>query len=150
MLIRNLTDIDISEVVTMAYAMASESPEYQDFEFSVDKFGDLLEVVLIDPDKLCLVMEDEGKLVGMMIGVVMPHFFSGDRLALDLLVYVAPKYRGRCAGRQLLSRYVAWAKGRDVKQIRLGTTTGIEVERTAKLFGRCGFREIGRVFRHEG
>lgn len=63
-------------------------------------------------------------------------------MAWDLLTYVVPEHRGGL-GIRLIKAYIERAKLLDIDDIHIGVSTGLEPERTGKLYERLGFRHIG-------
>jgi RimJ/RimL family protein N-acetyltransferase len=67
-------------------------------------------------------------------------------------MYVAPRARGKGAGRSLLLAAIEYARAwQDVEQLHLGVTTGAPA--AARLYEAAGFRQWGyqhRAIQHDG
>lgn len=81
--------------------------------------------------------------VGMFIGSLQRFYFSEENGAFDLLWYVRPDARGGTSGVRLLDSFIGWAKDKGVREVRLGVSTGVEVEKTDRVLRRLGFAHVG-------
>ena len=85
--------------------------------------------------------------VGMFMGQLQNYFFGPEVLAVDSLLYVLPEHRSAGVASTLIASYEAWAKSQGASDAILSTTTEIEPGKTARLFEKHGFRQIGFVHR---
>lgn len=131
----------------MCVAMHAESPEYRDNHFSHDKMEDLLDRCVEYPQLLCLLSVQGDEITGMFIGSLSEFFFGDDLITSDLLCYVKPEYRGSRDGYQLLKGYMEWSAEIGANVTKLGITTGITEEKTAKLYKKLGFEYSGSVYK---
>lgn len=87
-----------------------------------------------------------GRLVGMLLGISIPWFFSRQPYATDLMTYA--EHAG--AGRALIKRFVQWAfDERKVPGIELSTSFGGTEEqraRTERVYRSMGFEPVGSYF----
>jgi GNAT superfamily N-acetyltransferase len=91
------------------------------------------------------VSEFEGKIVGLLIGQIDSLFFAKEKFATDLVFYVYPEYRGH--GILLIKRFIKWANNDPkVVDITLQQSSGIDINRTAKLYTKLGFKQVGGCF----
>jgi hypothetical protein len=92
------------------------------------------------------VAEEEGRLVGMLMGVSMPWFFSREPYATDLFVYAEKAG----AGRALVQRFVHWAfEERRVAGVELLTSFGGDARQqrlTEAMYKRLGAERVGSYF----
>tara|TARA_R100000687_G_C6382301_1_gene133227 strand:- start:147 stop:596 length:450 start_codon:yes stop_codon:yes gene_type:complete len=105
-----------------------------------------VQVCVLSAEHLVMVVELDGKIEGVLIGVTHRLWYSKKKQATDLFFYVTVEGIGW--GAKLMRRFISWAKdNRGVKEIMLGTTSGIgDVERTNKLYERMGAVRIGDTF----
>jgi len=90
-----------------------------------------------------LAQNPEGEYVAFFLGMVCPQFFGNDLVANDLAVFVHPDYRGGSYFVRLTHEFEAWAISMGAKEIYLGQSTGINIEKTRTLFERLGYQPIG-------
>jgi GNAT superfamily N-acetyltransferase len=145
-LIRPYAATDLERVLELGAMMHAES-RYASLDFDPDKLVDLSDAVLTNPAYLCLVAEEEGEVVGLIVGYVIPHWFGNDLTSGDLAVYVAPEHRKGMIGVKLVKAYTAWAKSMGVKEPMLGVSAGITPARIGDLYKRLGYTETFVVYK---
>lgn len=147
MIVREMEMADIPEVIRLG-AMMHEESAYHTLDLHPEKIAASCIDVMHRDDMLALVAYQHGGLVGMFGGYMTAPLFSRDLVAWDILCYVHPRHRGSRAFWQMAKRYVEWARGR-AKLVFLTTSTGITAARTADIYQRLGFQQVGGVFRLE-
>lgn len=126
--------------------MHRESPRFSRFQFVDGKVETLIRAMLDNQNTVLFVAEESGfGVIGMFGGVVAEHFFTTDRFATDVAVFVAPQFRGTSAFPRLLQAFEAWAVEMGVREIAPGISTEVSPERTLALYERKGFRLSGSM-----
>jgi len=147
MKIREMTHEDVQYAASLGAAMHKES-WFRDFDFDETKARSIWDFKVARPDRWCLfVAEDDNKIIGVFAGVAHEHFFGNHLVSSDLILYVDPEHRGGSAAPRLIKAYEEWAKKIGAKDITIGVSTGVQEERTAKLFEKLGFGHRAYVFR---
>jgi GNAT superfamily N-acetyltransferase len=140
---------DIQTLVEMG-AKAHKESAYNVMSYSPERCIDLGKQILTHPDfMLCSVVEKNEQIIAFLMAECCPAYFSDEKTASDLLVYVLPEHRGSRAFLLLCLDYVAWAKRQGAKIIFLSNTTGYEPEKVGKLYQQLGFEQIGGIYRME-
>jgi GNAT superfamily N-acetyltransferase len=105
-----------------------------------------LQVCILSAEHFVLVVELEGEIEGVFIGVTHQLWYSKKKQATDLFFYVTEKGTGW--GAKMMRRFISWAKeSPGVKEIMLGISSGIgDTDRTRKLYERMGAVKIGDNF----
>jgi GNAT superfamily N-acetyltransferase len=105
-----------------------------------------VQVCVLSAEHFVVVVELDGKIEGVLIGVTHQLWYSRKKQATDLFFYVTENGTGW--GAKLMRRFISWAKeNRGVKEIMLGITSGIgDAERTKQLYERMGAVRIGDTF----
>ena len=105
-----------------------------------------LQVCILSAEHFVLVVELEGEIEGVFIGVTHQLWYSRKKQATDLFFYVTEKGTGW--GAKMMRRFISWAKeSPGVKEIMLGISSGIgDTDRTRKLYERMGAVKIGDNF----
>jgi len=148
--IRPITDKDIPGLIHMGADMHNES-EYRSLEYSPEKIADLCYAAIKTKDVLGLIAVDSFRSpIGVLGATVQEAYFSKDKTALDLLVYVTPKHRGSTAFIKLIKHYVTWAQERGASLIFLRQSTGINTDMVENLYKRLGLHHVGGIFCMEG
>lgn len=147
MLIRWMTIEDLSIAIAMGSSMHKES-WFSEFDYADEKLQGLWDITETYPDMYCkYVAEDKGELVGMFVGMCAEHYFGYDKIASDLLLYVTPEARGGTAAPRLIKAYEKWALASGAKEIHVGVSTGVNEDRTVKLYEKLGFNSKATLLR---
>lgn len=150
--IRNATHDDIEHIIPLAVLMHHET-RYCAAEFDVEKTVDFL-MSCIDGDGFLVIVaeSDDGEIVGGFVGFASEMYFSYERNASDLGLYVSPDRRGGHAAVKLISHYTGWAMQNGVKPefIQLGNTTGVMLDETGQFFELLGFSKMGELYVYSG
>lgn len=144
--IRAATYEDIPALVELGAQMHTESPHYSRVSYSRAKVTALAERIIGEMRSLvgglvCFVAEEAGEAVGMLAGGITPLWFGDDPAASDLVVFVRQDKRATMTAVRLVKAFEAWAWSKGAKYINLGTSTGVEMERTAELYRRLGYQD---------
>lgn len=147
MKIREMSQGDVHKALSLAADMHQES-WFRDFDFDVAKALSIWDRKVAQPDRWCLfVAEDDNKIIGVFAGAAHEHFFGTDLVSTDLILYVDPAHRGGSAAPRLIKAYEEWATKIGCKDITIGVSTGVNTERTARLFEKLGFGHRAIIFR---
>lgn len=145
MLIRNATVQDIPALIERGYAIHAET-DLSVLSYDPEKLRDTLKQ-LIESQKgthCFFVAEDpDGRLIGGFIGCVEEYFFSRNRVAHSILLYVDPKWRGSPAAVKFIHAFRRWALNRNAVEMCIGVATGVTIGRTDRFLKRLGFKMTG-------
>tara|TARA_R100000458_G_C8227843_1_gene210383 strand:- start:311 stop:766 length:456 start_codon:yes stop_codon:yes gene_type:complete len=146
--IRPFKKDDIKHMIELGAKMHQES-NFKDLKFDKDKLIALGEFILVNPNMYyAVVAEDKNKcIIGMFVGIITEYYFSYDKVASDLSFYVEKDKRGALASLKMLKEFEKWAKRNGASEVRPSTSTGIEIERTRKLYRHLGYEVTGNTFR---
>ena len=95
------------------------------------------------------VVRKDGAIVGGIAGAVAEHWFSDEKLGYEYSFFIQPDARHGFTAMKLMNAFVIWCRKQGAKRIRIGITTGINVEGTAKLYRFLGFKDLGPLFEME-
>lgn len=142
--IRRATEEDFPHMLSMALAMHSESPRYRDIQVSHKKLSMIMERMHQHPEiGALLVAEKDDEVIGMMWGYVDEFFFSEERYATDILLYVMREHRGGRAAYKLVKAFEEWCYDKNVRCIQPGVSTGIDNDGYARFYERIGYSVTG-------
>lgn len=144
-MIRPARSADIPEIIRLSEIMHQES-RYRTLTYNGVKFAALLRQLIDSPSGMVAVAERNGDIVGAIAAVVTDHYFADATISYELGLYVEKAHRGTMAGYRLAKEYIYWAKEKGADQIDMGITTGIDEERTGRLYERLGLQHVGIVF----
>lgn len=127
-------------VIEMIAAMCAESPFYSRKPLSLERVDRLVSFFIDDAESGGFVADESGKLVGMIAGMVAPSMTHDLLFAADIGVYVDPDRRGSSVAVRLIKVFEEWAFGQGVDFISLGISTGVQPEKTLKVYERLGYK----------
>jgi len=137
---------DIEEICTLGRELLAQSV-YADIKPDESKFR--LFVAGLMGNKagtVLVVVDDNDKPQGFMIGMIDELFFSRQRMATDLAVYVREGYRHLAP--RMFREFIKWAESKArVAQITLGISSGIgDAERVGRMYENLGLSQVGGIF----
>lgn len=147
MTIRKAAADDLDRLVELGALMHAES-RYAALRFNRDKVRALLAQLM--QTGFVVVAEREGRIIGGFAGVVAPHWFSDDKIASDLALFIEPGERGGMAVVRLVRAFLDYAQRHGAVTIDIGVNTGVHTEQTGQLFERLGGKLAGLLFSFEG
>lgn len=148
-MLRQMKVEDFAKLNEMGEAMHGEST-YKNTVYLPEKVERLFAGVVANDNLLGLVTENNGEITGFMMAFAEAHYFSNDLVSCDLMLYVKPEHRGSSDAYRMLSAYLEWAQCMGVTDIRIGITTGLNEEKTARLYNKLGFERCGSLFVYKG
>lgn len=137
---------DVERLIALGRKMHEES-WYRDFDFDDAKVREFIGLTFDNPAYLGLVLEHEDKPIGFFWAAETEHFFGHDKYACDIVFFIEPEHRGGMAATRMIRAFEAWCRIRRVKEIHIGTSTGVATERTVKFFTKMGFHSPAMGFR---
>jgi len=140
-----LKEEDIPACIELGWLMHGESA-LNDIKFDLKKMRTIAYACISHSDWFCCTAKINDSVIGMMVGLIGEYWFSNERYAMDLALYVHPEFRGSSAAVRLLKEFTGWASTQNIKQIRCGETTRIRPEATASLYKKMGFIDGGQIF----
>ena len=137
-LVRYRTDLG-AEMLRLGHLMKIEGA-FVNCDWDEQKLLNLFE----QPNIFCVLGQNEGgEYVSFFLGMVCQQFFGNDWVATDLAMYVHPDYRGGSYFVRMTKEFEIWARNVGAKEIYLGQSTGINIEKTKSMFERLGYQPIG-------
>lgn len=147
MSIRIATSNDLDAIIALGKRMHVESPRFRPLAFDAQKVRNLFTSMLTGSQYFVLVAEEEdGEIIGGFAGYMAEQWFSTDKVAQDLALFVKPDRRGGILAARMVKAFTSWAQDRGAKQIVLGISTGVKVEQTAQLYQSLGLKQFGCLF----
>lgn len=145
-MIRRATSADIPRLVDLGRVMHAEAPNFCGMRFDAARLAATVgSVIGNEAHGFARVAERNDLVIGGLVAVATPHFFSPDLVACDLALFVAPEHRGGIAVARLVAAYRDWGRALGVAKVQIGLMTGIETERVEALLNRLGARRAGLV-----
>lgn len=136
----NASAKQIDPLVEMLWLVHHESPELQRYPFSEEKARAVVRNLVNNDDgnSLALVAYKGETLIGCMGAKICEQLTSVTPLAIEMLLYVAPEYRGGRAAFFMVRAFEDWAGPYDMK---VGSSLGINDPGVVKFYERLGYRQ---------
>jgi len=146
-MIRRADYNDIPDLIAMGREMHAAS-RYRVLPFAPEKLSELLLVLITEGSMgVVLVAEDQGRIVGTMIGMCNPFWASEALVATDLALYVDPAARGLGVAKALACYFRSEAEQRGAMLVQVGSTTGLPG--APDMYRSIGFKTVGEVLAWE-
>lgn len=142
-MIRIATLDDVPALLELGARMHAESPRYRRLQFSAPKVERTLTMMIGSDDAIVLVAMRDDQLIGCGLAFLEEEWFSDDRIAQELAVFVERPWRGGLTAAKLITGLRAWGAATDARLLQAGTTTGVNSEMTASLYEKIGFTRAG-------
>ncbi len=147
--VRDALDKEVFRLAEISERVLKESPTYAHMEFSMEKTANYIYGAIMKHDGwfLRVVVDEHNEIVGGLIAICEPMIFSNDKVAYDITIMVESDHRGRCLPQlvQVIEEYKTWAISQGAKLIKMGVSSGINIDGAAKFFERLGFERIGSM-----
>ena len=148
MLVRKLEEKDIAPLVKIGSIMHKEG-SFKKINYSKEKVFATIKHSLTSDKMAFFVAKDDDGYAGMMGGFILEYPISFDKYATDFLLFIKKEKRGGDTAIKLLNLFEDWAKGKNVKEIRLGSSNGVDIEKVRGFYEWQKYETIGHIFRKE-
>lgn len=132
---------------TLALAMHRES-RFGGLPLNEGKVRQVFEHHLAHPATACMLLAEraDGRLVGLLSGMVVEFFFSDGCVAQDRAFFVLPEFRGSSAAVRLLGAFRRWAENRKAVELNINMSVAVDMERFGRFMRHLGFACCGSNF----
>jgi len=137
---------DMGKLVDLAMELLEQSI-YSDIKPDKLKFRKLVGNMMLSKNgRVWVIVDDDDEPQGFLLGMVTELFFSRDKYATDIAVYVRKSYRSYVP--EMFQQFITWAWSKPrVKEIKLGISSGMdEGGRTGKFYESLGFIDAGGLY----
>jgi GNAT superfamily N-acetyltransferase len=134
---------DMPRLLELARVMHEEAPAYRGWAFDEPKVERLLRSLM---QTGCVLVAENEVIVGGVVGMCTEHWFSTDKVASELALFVEPSHRHGTIAIRLVRGFLEWARLQGAKRVGMGVTTGVHPEATGLLYQACGLSAGGFVY----
>lgn len=146
-MIRAAKNEDVGRLVELGQQLHDTS-DYVDIPFNSEKVAALLNR-LIEGAGVVFIAEIDGRIVGGFAGGVTDYWFSDELVGFDYSFFIEPSSRNGITAMKLIAAFKNWCKAKGARHLKVGITTGINVERTTEFYLSMGFNNAGTLFSME-
>lgn len=147
MKIRHANKFDFPEILAMLHRFKMQGPTQISNSFSNEEYVATVYAHIMAGRGLALVAEKDGKLAGMLIGMIDSIIWDPDtRILREIVYWVDEEYRGSTAGYRLLAQYVKEAQEM-VDEGRITAYSMVKMTNSPALkFEKFGFVKTEEVY----
>jgi GNAT superfamily N-acetyltransferase len=135
--IRQANQTDIFDLLVLARGFSREAPAMH--KWDKDKTEALLKAVIDTPNCVTYIWEEDGEVVGGLLGTLQPLFMSHTLVAAELAWFVDESVRGKSGALRLVKAFEGWAKDQGADYITMADIEGIA--NLGKLYNRLGYEK---------
>jgi hypothetical protein len=140
---------DIDAICDLASELLEQSA-YEGVKPDPEKFRRLVAGMMGDKtSRVLLVVDDDDKPQGVLLGLVEEFFFSRRRFGSDIAVFVRKGFRHLAP--RLYREFITWAESKPrVDRIIIGVSSGIgNHARIGKMFNQLNLSSVGGIYMKE-
>lgn len=146
--VRDAEEMEVFGLVEASHEVLRESV-YGHMDLNKEKTANfLMDGILKRPNTFFRCISDKnGELVGGMMCVCDTSLFGADKIAYDVTIMVKKEHRGKCLPQliQIIREYKDWATAEGAKMIKIGVSSGINIDKASSFFERLGFDRVGSM-----
>ncbi len=147
MIIRQATIDDIGALSAMGRAFLSYSPYGKHVAFDEASANETAKRLLEDEHSTILVAEAEGQIVGMVGGLIYPHYFNYESLVgQELFWWVNQEHRKTGVGIKLLNAFEQWVKSMGAHLNFMIALSDEHEQKITALYEMHGYKPAERIF----
>lgn len=147
--VRDATYRDLDKLVGISERVLKEAPTYTFTTFDRRKCANYIcGAILKQPGWFLRVIADENdEPVGGLICYCEPFIYSPDKVSYDITIMIEVDHRGKCIAQllQLFDEYKTWAIAQGAKVIKVGISSGLNIQKGERFLERIGFKQIGSM-----
>lgn len=136
---------DLDRIVEVGASLHAETEHFGRCRYVGEKVKAFIGALINSDDGFVMVAERDGQVVGGIVAVTVEQWFSHDKIATEISVFILPEYRGSMDALRLLKAFKAWARTKGVVYTMAGISTGIHAEKTKALYQAAGMRYVGPI-----
>ena len=144
--IRKATFWDAKEVVALLRKYWEEMPwQVRSSEFDADLLEQRVVMHTVNPECFSLVaVSPDGEIVGVFGALLsVQQLWCSEPVAIDVLHYVRPDYRGGAIASQFLREYEGWSRSKGCCYAYLSAESGLRQDRTERFYTLKGYTHSG-------
>jgi GNAT superfamily N-acetyltransferase len=146
--VRPAEDRDLPEVLDLTQALFELSHVSSVTELDKDHvLGLLKNEMRSDIGQAFVAVEDDGKVVGVIAGLLYPLWTQPNHMTgTELLYYVLPEYRRTKAGKKLFDALEKWARSRGAQSMVMVSPSNKHELRLGKMYESKGYVPVERNY----
>jgi N-acetylglutamate synthase-like GNAT family acetyltransferase len=144
-MIRSARPEDANAIVNLVMEFKDESLHEYSMSFRTKTIFKIVKNLI--NDGVCSVIDDNGNISGVVIGLVFPSIFDEHILiAQEMIWYVSEKFRHGIGGIRLLKFFENECKKKGVRQIIMVHMGNSKAEKLELFYKKIGYKELERHY----
>ena len=135
-MIRQATQEDMPRIIDMAVRFNAETSYRNFIDVTPERVAQSFETITKDPNSVILVSGSDGAVTGMIVMMICPHPFSGERISYEVVWWVDPESRGD--GVKLLRAAEKFSKDSGVKKMHMIAPN----DKVGHFYERLGYTQV--------
>lgn len=144
-MIREAVATDIPEIVRLGSESLKAGPYKDMLKDSPEHSAKLALQVITNADGRVLLLEENGKVVGLLGFLIFPHYFTGEKTASEIMWFVEEHHR--CSFGAIALLRCAERKARELGAKHMGLTA--PNEDIAKIYTVAGYKPVETSYMKE-
>ncbi len=148
--VRDALEIEVFQLTEISEKVLKESPTYTHMSYDREKSANYIYgAIAKQPGWFLRVIVEKasGSIVGGILCYCESTLYGPDKQAYDVTIMLDEEHRGKCLKQviQIINEYKEWALKEGAKVIKMGVSSGLNIEKASMLFERLGFKHIGAM-----
>ena len=127
-----------------------EESDWSEVKYSEEKCDKYIRAATNDPNYFGIIAEKDEERIGFMAGRLLEYYFSHEKYARQVDIYVDPTHRNGMAGIFMMRKFIEWAKMKGALEVyfepRLSDN---EIKKFDAMARRLGMEHFANAYRRK-
>lgn len=147
--VRKAVDTEVFDIADICEAVLKESPTYSRTRFDKMKTSNYIYGAIMEQSGwwLRIIADENNRPIGGLCCHCEETLYGPDKIATDVTIMISEDVRGRCLKQiiQMVKEYKQWATEQGAVVIKMGVSSGINIDKASVFFESLGFKRIGAM-----
>ena len=140
-------DFEWSKKASMEHHKKSD---WSEVEYSEEKCDKYIRAAINDPYYFGIIAEKDEERIGFMAGRLLEYYFSRERYARQVDLYVVPEHRNGMAGIFMMRKFIEWAKMKGALEVYFEPRLSDEaIKKFDAMARRLGMEHFANAYRRK-
>jgi GNAT superfamily N-acetyltransferase len=149
-IVRDALEIEVFQLTDISERVLKESPTYTHMSYDKEKSANYIYgAIAKQPGWFLRVIAEKssGRLIGGILCFCETVVYGPDKQAYDVTIMIDEEHRGKCTKQivQIIEEYKEWALKEGAKVIKMGVSSGLNIEKASLFFEKLGYKQIGAM-----
>ena len=127
-----------------------EESDWSEVEYSKEKCEKHIRTSTNDPNYFGIIIEKDDEKIGFMAGRLLEYYFSREKYARQLDIYVVPLHRNGMAGIFMMRKFIEWAKMNGALEVYFEPRlSDKEIKKFDAMARRLGMEHFANAYRRK-